>query len=42
MLLILREKAAKRNSRITLKSARDQMGKIFDISRFGGLFSMED
>lgn len=41
MLLILREEAAKKNPRVTLKGARGQVKKMFDISRFETLFSVE-
>jgi len=42
VVLIVGEDAAKRNSRMAFKSARGQVRKMFDISRRGGLFSIDD
>lgn len=41
MLLILRDQAAKKNLRVTLKGAHGQVKKMFDISRFETHFSLE-
>ena len=41
MLLIARDEAGKRNRHIVLKGAHGQVRKMFDISRFETLFSLE-
>jgi len=41
MLLIARDEAGKRNRRIILKGAHGQVRKMFDISRFETLFSLQ-
>ncbi len=41
MLLIVREEALKANRRIILKGACGQVKKLFDLSRFDTLFTLE-
>jgi HptB-dependent secretion and biofilm anti anti-sigma factor len=41
MLLIARDEASKRNRHIILKGAHGQVRKMFDISRFETLFSLD-